>query len=289
MVDRKISNVYQCSSSGSNPLSFERSVELVALYWRGQQRSSRNEVERWLMRHTEARPHEQSREEIFDVNLARKATRGLRRAIKKFDLESWLPQRFEALRDSVAQVRVQADEGLEEADKVFGLVRSMLDQFRPFTNELAYTFANDKIDALCARVVEADRATFAFDVRDIDWRDYWLEVQLPGLEKWSIPLLTGGRVPADKPLPLPKNDQSKNNQPKNNQPKNDQRPANGVAPRGISLTSAKTNGAPLNGASTRSEVARPAKETLNHETASKKRRQRADAVKLRDAQFREVK
>ena len=43
---------------------------------------------------------------------------------------------------------------------------------------------------------------FALDVESIDWRSYWLEVQIPGLDRWSLPLLSGERPPDDPPFDL---------------------------------------------------------------------------------------
>ena len=43
---------------------------------------------------------------------------------------------------------------------------------------------------------------FGFDIDDLCWRHYWAKVQIPGLEKWSIPILRGDKVPDDEPLPM---------------------------------------------------------------------------------------
>ena len=40
-----------------------------------------------------------------------------------------------------------------------------------------------------------ERATFAADPRDIDWRRYWIDVHVPGLRRWVYPRIEGRRVP----------------------------------------------------------------------------------------------
>ena len=42
---------------------------------------------------------------------------------------------------------------------------------------------------------------FGFDIGSLDWRHYWMKIQVPGLETWSIPVLRGEKVSDDPPLP----------------------------------------------------------------------------------------
>jgi hypothetical protein len=49
---------------------------------------------------------------------------------------------------------------------------------------------------------DAERAAFGYDVHEIDWRRYWLDVQIPGLDRWSLPILRGERVEDDAGTPL---------------------------------------------------------------------------------------
>ena len=49
--------------------------------------------------------------------------------------------------------------------------------------------------------MEGEAEVFAFDIAAVDWRHYWMEVEVPGLETWSIPILRGEKVPDDEPMP----------------------------------------------------------------------------------------
>ncbi len=86
-------------------------------------------------------------------------------------------------------------------DRKLGQVSDMLRQYRPFIHDLSYTFRTDHLAQATAALSEADREAFGFDVEDICWRQYWLDVQVPGLDKWSLPLLRGEKVLDDEPLP----------------------------------------------------------------------------------------
>ena len=66
-----------------------------------------------------------------------------------------------------------------------------------------WVFRTDRIEALAARLVPAERAQFGWDVRDLDWRSYWLDVQIPGLATWCLPLMNGKTIPDDPPAHPP--------------------------------------------------------------------------------------
>src|SRR5690606_38550315 len=42
---------------------------------------------------------------------------------------------------------------------------------------------------LDAELQPEDRATFPFDPQHLDWRHYWTQVHIPGLERWAFPQL----------------------------------------------------------------------------------------------------
>ena len=61
--------------------------------------------------------------------------------------------------------------------------------FMPFIYEREYVFRCDNIRALYARLTPHDRALLRWDPEQIDWRHYWLDVHMRGLEKWIFPNL----------------------------------------------------------------------------------------------------
>jgi hypothetical protein len=70
----------------------------------------------------------------------------------------------------------------------------MLELYLPFIHDNDWTFDTSRVRALTAN---DDR--FRFDLRDVDWCHYWVDVEYPGLRRWCIPLIDGARVPEDPP------------------------------------------------------------------------------------------
>jgi long-chain acyl-CoA synthetase len=86
------------------------------------------------------------------------------------------------------------------ADRTMGRIEDMLRLYRPFIHDHDYTFETGHVRALSAVLGGQDRRLFGWDIDTLDWRDYWLDVHVPGLEKWSLPLLRNERVPEDPPM-----------------------------------------------------------------------------------------
>ncbi len=63
-------------------------------------------------------------------------------------------------------------------------IGEVLDSFAPFTAEYDYIFRCDNTRAAYARLGEADRQRINWTPESIDWRQWFLEVHAPALEKW---------------------------------------------------------------------------------------------------------
>jgi long-chain acyl-CoA synthetase len=61
--------------------------------------------------------------------------------------------------------------------------------FLPFITELNYRFRADNTRALFARCNEVDQEKLAYRPSELAWREYLLEVHIPGLRKWVFPHL----------------------------------------------------------------------------------------------------
>ena len=85
-------------------------------------------------------------------------------------------------------------------DRKLGQVEEMLRAYLPFIYEHAYVFRTDRLKQATEALSDEERKLFAFDIEDVCWRHYWVDVQVPGLDKWSLPLLRGERVPEDAPM-----------------------------------------------------------------------------------------
>src|SRR5262249_6573041 len=66
-------------------------------------------------------------------------------------------------------------------------VGKILSVFVPFTAEYDYIFQCDNTRAANARLNEEDRRRVGWAPETIDWRTWFMEVHVPGLEKWVFP------------------------------------------------------------------------------------------------------
>jgi long-chain acyl-CoA synthetase len=83
----------------------------------------------------------------------------------------------------VEQAKEKLDEVVEQADGVNVIV----DIFLPFIWENRFIFRCDNTRSLYADMPAHDRAKIPFAPESLDWRTYFLEVHIPGLEKWVFP------------------------------------------------------------------------------------------------------
>src|SRR5690606_24682479 len=61
--------------------------------------------------------------------------------------------------------------------------------FKPFIHDNKFTFIARNIEALRAELVPEEREMYGSIIEDLDWRHYWLEVHVPGLQKNVFPHL----------------------------------------------------------------------------------------------------
>jgi len=62
-----------------------------------------------------------------------------------------------------------------------------LEQYLPFILHNRYIFEAENIRAAYSLLPEKDRQLLPWDPERIDWRDYWINNQIPGIEKWVQP------------------------------------------------------------------------------------------------------
>ena len=62
-----------------------------------------------------------------------------------------------------------------------------LEQYLPFIHHNRYVFETENIRAAYAQITPPDRERLPWDPERIDWQDYWVNKQVPGIEKWIQP------------------------------------------------------------------------------------------------------
>lgn len=195
--------VYQLASGDTNPITFGRAVDLTSLVRRREYAKSNEPFERLVLRHLDSVIHDSAASEDPWLPAARKATRALRDVFSGFKAEHHLPG---AIRDEWGDA-LQKWAGRQAKDwgnaaRTIGQVEQMLRLYQPFVYdndiELETRHVRDASRALDAR----EQVELGWDMHTLDWRDYWMNVQVPGLDKWSLPLMHGERVPEDPPFDL---------------------------------------------------------------------------------------
>jgi long-chain acyl-CoA synthetase len=173
--------VYQLASGDVNPFYATRSVELVGLYRRRYYRhkESGNALLNAVRSRVEPQPITRQQFERFSAPAFIKGARLLKKAIDEVG-PTWGAPAVQALLERAKQ---KLDDVEEQAS---GLVM-LIDLFLPFIWENRYVFRCDNTRSVYERMAHADRVKIPWAPEHVDWRTYFMETHLPGLEKWVFP------------------------------------------------------------------------------------------------------
>ena len=176
--------VYQLGSSDENPLYMKRAVELLGLHKRRYFRERRESgegsalVNRALAR-MEPVPVSRERFNRTSAPLWRSLADGLSRLIDE-KTPTWGAPRLQGIAEHAKHRLAAVSQLAKQTDELFQL-------FMPFIFEREYVFRCDHIRALHARMTPHDQKALPWDPKEMDWRHYWLDVHMRGLEKWIFP------------------------------------------------------------------------------------------------------
>ena len=171
LVQRGHEKIYQLATSATNPANMRRTIELTALAHRKHYRSLEG-LEHWLRARFDAIAVSKTRYKY--VSLPR--LKGLLQSAES--VLSLLPFKGDTL--------VRKQRALDRVQKVIGL-------YEPFILDNDYFFAADHIKALAESLPDEEAQTFGYDVSSIDWYDYWIDLHVPALRRWTYPLIEGRR------------------------------------------------------------------------------------------------
>ncbi|BDG06967.1 AMP-binding protein [Anaeromyxobacter paludicola] len=173
--------VFHLATGDVNPLWMRRCVDLTGLYRRRFYKEREEGHRAWneLLSRFEPYPASRGHYEAFSApalrRLARKAS-----ALVREGAPRWGAPRLSALAGRVA-------DGLDEVEAQLARTEALWELYLPFVWENRYVFRCAGIRALRARLPEADRARLPWDPEQLDWRTYWLDVHMKGLEEWVFP------------------------------------------------------------------------------------------------------
>jgi len=173
--------VYHLASSDANPFWGRRAVELTGLYrrrfYKGREEGNRalNLFRSRLEPYSVSKGHYRTFSAPAFSRLARGGARLLREKGPR-----WGAPRLSALADALADQLDEVDAKVSQVDALFEL-------FLPFVWENRYVFSCANVRALHDRLTPRDRERLPWDPERIDWRSYWLDVHMQGLEEWVFP------------------------------------------------------------------------------------------------------
>lgn len=177
IVGRRHEPVYQLATSVTNPCDMRRSIELTSLAHRKHYRAQEG-MEYWLRLRFDAIPVSKERYN----RMSAPAQRAIIKAIQR--IAAPLPLKKTPL--------AKADRSLEKVEKLIEL-------FEPFILHNEHDFVSENIERLNHALVPGERQQFAYNTCSLDWWDYWINIHIPALRKWTYPLIEGRPLEARAP------------------------------------------------------------------------------------------
>ncbi len=195
--------IYQLASGDTNPFTFGRAVDLTSLVRRREYGRSSDPFERVVLKNLDSVVHDRAADEDPWLPFARKLTRTVRDAFSSFRAEHHLPELVrERWGDELTKLAARQAKSWGRASRTIGQVIEMLRVYQPFVFDNDLRLETKAVREATLRLGAEERALFGWDLASLDWRDYWMNVHVPGLDRWSLPLLRGERIPDDPPLAL---------------------------------------------------------------------------------------
>ena len=169
VVERRHDPLYQLATSVTNPCDMRRSIELTSLAHRKHYRAQEG-LEYWLRLRLDAIPVSKERYNRMSAPAQKAIVKSIQRIM------SPLPLKKTPL--------ARAERNLEKVEKLIKL-------FEPFILHNEQDFSADNVERLSFALAEEEKAAFGYNTRSIDWWDYWINIHIPALRKWTYPLIEG--------------------------------------------------------------------------------------------------
>lgn len=196
--------VYHLASGDHARFTFGRALDLTALTVRkGYTPSGVSALERALLTHLDATAADHGADRSFFVPAAQRATKWLRDTFSRFDPDKHLPGAIDRETKGELKDRVQkASLRLNKTAMLLKSIETMWRSYQPFIHDYDYRFVTTNVRARTAELRDDERARLGWDLEGFDWRTYWMNVEIPGLDRWSLPLLRGKDAPEDEGFDL---------------------------------------------------------------------------------------
>ncbi|HVI08971.1 MAG TPA: SDR family oxidoreductase [Candidatus Binatia bacterium] len=169
VVERRHDPLYQLATSVTNPCDMGRSIELTSLAHRKHYRAQEG-LESWLRLRFDAIPVSKERYQRMSAPAQKAIVKSIQRIM------SPLPLKKTPL--------VKTERNLERVEKLIEL-------FEPFILFNEHDFVAENVEKLSYSLVPEERQGFGYGAQNLDWWDYWINVHIPALRRWTYPLIEG--------------------------------------------------------------------------------------------------
>ena len=169
LVQRKHARLYQLATSATNPCNMGRSIELTGLAHRKHYRAQ-NDFEYRLLSMFDSIPVSKERYQKLSAPRQKAVVQALRR------ITAPLPMARSPL--------VRRERDLDRVEKLIEL-------YEPFILHNVYVFEAENVEYLTRQLPPEEVPRFGYDAVSIDWWEYWINIHIPALRKWSYPIIEG--------------------------------------------------------------------------------------------------
>jgi hypothetical protein len=74
--------------------------------------------------------------------------------------------------------------------------------FEPFILHNEHDFVADNVEKLSQALTPEEKDIFGYDTAGLDWWEYWIDIHIPALRRWTYPLIEGRPLEAREPRVL---------------------------------------------------------------------------------------
>jgi thioester reductase-like protein len=169
IMERRHDPVYQLAASVTNPCDMRRSIELTSLAHRKHYRAQEG-LEYWLRLRFDAIPVSKERYQRMSAPAQKAIIKSIQTIMSAFPLKK------------TPLARTQRN--LEKVEKLIQL-------FEPFILLNEHDFIAENVEKLAYALVSEEQADFGYNTAAIDWWEFWINIHVPALRRWTYPLIEG--------------------------------------------------------------------------------------------------
>ena len=179
LVERRHDPLYQLATSVTNPCDMGRSIELTSLGHRRHYRAQEG-LEYWLRLRMDAIPVSKERYNRMSAPAQKMIIKSIQRVMSPLPMKKPL---------------ARTERNLERVEKLVGL-------FEPFILHNEHDFVADNVEKLSQALTPEEKEIFGYDTAGLDWWEYWIDIHIPALRRWTYPLIEGRPLEARAPRVL---------------------------------------------------------------------------------------